>query len=95
MPINISQGSTIQIAVQFFSSAGITTVPTSATVTITYPPIATPLTTTSTDIAMSATNSTWTATWGSGVSGLGIVTYSISGAGQASPTTGTWRLVQP
>ncbi len=93
MPINISQSSTIEITAVFFSSAGILTTPSSATVTITYAPIASPLTTTSCSIGMTQTNSVWTANWGVGVAALGIASYSITGAGQASPTTGTWRVM--
>jgi len=91
MPINVSYGSTLEIAVQFFSSAGILTVPTSATLTITYAPVGS-LVTTSCAIGMTANNSTFIATWGTGVAALGIVNYSIAGAGQVSPTTGSWRI---
>lgn len=50
MPINVRTGSTIAITATFFSSAGILTVPTSATVTITYPPSSNSLTTVSCSI---------------------------------------------
>jgi hypothetical protein len=93
MPFNVSQGSTVTFTAEFFDSGGAMTVPSSATLTIVYPVSNT--TTTSCSIGMSAAGNFFTATWGSGVSELGLATFSVSGAGQATPTTGTLRIITP
>jgi hypothetical protein len=92
MPFNITSGSTVEFTVEFFSSANTLTVPTSATLTVTYPLSSNSLATTTATIGMSPSGNFFTATWGSGVAALGLTTFSISGAGQASPTTGTLRI---
>ncbi len=92
MPINVTTGSTVEFTVEFFSSANVLTVPSSATITITYPPVANPLTTVSCAIGMTQAGSFFTALWGTGVAAIGLSSYSVSGAGQASPTTGTLRI---
>lgn len=91
MPINATLGSTIEFTVEFFDSANVLTVPTSATLTVTYP--VNNVTTASCVIGMSASGSFFTATWGSGVAMLGLSSYSISAPGQATATTGTLRLI--
>lgn len=93
MPYNVTLGSTVEFTVEFFDSAGVLTVPTSATLTVTYPPSSNSLTTTSCAIDMSASGDFFTATWGTGVAALGIASFSVTGAGQASPTTGQLRLI--
>lgn len=93
MPINATLGSTIGFSVVFFDTTGAVTVPSSATLTVTYPPSSNSLTTLSCAIGMSPSGSFFTATWGSGVAALGISTVSVNAPGQASPTTGTLRLV--
>jgi hypothetical protein len=95
MPINASLGSTIGFTVEFFDSANNLTVPSSATLTITYPPSSNSITTTSCTIGMAASGSFFQATWGSGVAALGMSSYSISAPGQATPTTGSLRLITP
>lgn len=93
MPINVTTGSTVQFSVEFFDSANVLTVPSSASLTVTYPPSSNSITTVSCTISMSAAGSFFTATWGSGVAALGMATYSISAPGQATATTGTLRLI--
>lgn len=93
MPINVTTGSTVEFTVVFFTSANAVTVPTSASITITYPLSTNGLTITSCSIAMTPNGSFFTATWGSAVSALGSVSYSVTGAGQASPTTGQLRVI--
>lgn len=95
MPINASLGSTIGFTVEFFDSANNLTVPSSATLTITYPLSSNSITTASCVVGMSAAGSFFTATWGSGVAALGITSYSISAPGQAAATTGELRLITP
>jgi hypothetical protein len=93
MPINATLGSTIGFTVVFFDTSSNITVPTSATLTVTYPPSSNILTTVSCSIGMTASGNLFVATWGSGVAGYGLSSYSISGAGQSTPTTGTLRLI--
>jgi len=69
---------------------GNTTVPSSATLTITYR--TTSAVAASTTIGMSQAGSFFIATWGSGVAALGNANYSITAPGQATATTGTLRL---
>ena len=93
MPINVTTGSTIQFTVEFFDSTNVLTVPSSATLTITYPPSSNSLTTVSCAIGMTPSGSFFTATWGSGVAALGLSSYSVAAPGQATPTTGTLRVL--
>lgn len=92
MPINATLGSTIVFTVEFFSSANVMTVPSSATLTITYPMSSNSLVTTTTTVGMSQSGNFFTATWGSGVAALGITNYSVTAPGQASATIGQLRL---
>jgi hypothetical protein len=80
---NVHQGDTIQITATFDTS-GVSTLPSSVTLTLIYPTLANPLTTASCSIGMTA-NSTanWVATWASSVSAYGLVSVS------AAPAAGT------
>jgi hypothetical protein len=93
MPINVTTGSTVQFTVEFFDSTNALTVPSSATLTVTYPLSSNSIVTTIATIGMLPSGSFFTATWGTGVAALGITNYSISAPGQASPTTGSLRLI--
>lgn len=95
MPINASLGDSIVFTVEFFSS-GVLTVPSSASLTITYPPSSNSITTVSCTIGMSAAGNFFTATWASSVAALGLSSYAASAPGittNASGTTGTLRLI--
>lgn len=92
-PYNVTQGSTVEFTVEFFDSVGALTVPTSATLTVTYTTVAG--STTSATVALSQSGSFFVGTWGSGVAKLGLATFSITGAGQATATTGSLRLLNP
>ena len=92
MPINVTQGSTVEFTVEFFDSNNILTVPTSATMTVTYPPSSNNIATATAVIGMTPAGSFFTATWGSGVAALGLTFYSVSAPGQATATTGTLRV---
>jgi hypothetical protein len=96
MPINVVSGSTVGFTVAFFSTASgqaVTVVPSSATLTITYPLSSNAIVTTSTIIGMTLSGSYYTATWGSAVAALGITSYSVTAPGQASATTGSLRVI--
>lgn len=92
MPVNVTQGSTVEFTVEFFDSNQILTVPTSATMTVTYPPSSNNIAIATAVIGMTPSGSFFTATWGSGVAALGLSSYSVSAPGQATPTTGTLRV---
>lgn len=93
MPFNITQGSTVEFTVSFLDATGNITVPSSATLTVTYTTFAG--STAATVIPMTPIGSFFTANWGSGASAYGIANYSIAAPGQASPTTGVLRLLDP
>jgi hypothetical protein len=93
MPINVTLGSTVQFTAEFFDSTDTLTVPTSATLSITYPYSSNSIVTNTVTIGMSQSGSFFTATWGTNVAALGITSYSISAPGQATATTGTLRLI--
>ena len=93
MPINVTTGSTVQFTVEFFDSTNVLTVPTSATLTVTYPLSSNSIVTATATIGMTPSGSFFTATWGSAVAALGITNYSVSAPGQASATTGSLRVI--
>ena len=93
MPINVTTGSTVQFTVEFFDSTNVLTVPSSATLTVTYPLSSNSIVTGTATIGMTPSGSFFTATWGSAVAALGITNYSVSAPGQASATTGSLRVI--
>ena len=93
MPINVTTGSTIEFTAVFRSSANVIFVPVSATITLTYPPSSNNLTTTSCAMAMTVTGNTFTATWGSGVSALGDVSYFVTGSSVAPSSVRQLRVI--
>jgi hypothetical protein len=96
MPINVVTGSTVGFTVVFFSTASgqsVMTVPSSATLTVTYPLSSNSIVTGTASIGMTPSGSFFTATWGSGVAALGITNYSVSAPGQATATTGSLRII--
>ncbi len=93
MTTNITSGNTAQFVAEFLDVNGDLTVPTASTLTITYP---VGLTTVSTAISMTQTNSFYTATWSSSVSSLGAATWSITAVGSTTPAaTGDLRIITP
>lgn len=91
MPFNVTQGSTVEFTVEFLDANGVTTVPSSATLTMTYTTVAGA--TASSAIGMSQSGSFFVATWQSGQARLGNATFSISAPGQATATAGVLRLL--
>ena len=93
MPTNIGQDNTARFVVEFFDSDGDLTVPSSGTLTITYIDRSA-LTSTSTSIALTQTNSFFLGTWSSTGAALGIATWSVSAPGITSPAaTGQIRVI--
>lgn len=93
MPFNVASGSTVVFTVVFFDANGAVTVPTSATVTVTYPLSSNPLTTASCSIGMTASGDFFTATWGSGVAALGMSSATASAPGIASADPQSLRII--
>jgi hypothetical protein len=93
MPFNVTSGSTVVFTVVFFDANGEITVPTSATITVTYPLSSNPLTTTSCAIDMTAVGDFFTATWGSGVAALGKSSATASAPGITSADPQTLRII--
>lgn len=90
VPYNITQGSTVEFTVEFLDVSNNPTVPSSATLTMTYTSIAG--STASAVLPMSQSNTFFVASWGSGVAALGMANYSITAPGQTTATTGQLRI---
>lgn len=94
MAYNITQGSTVEFTVEFLDSSGNLTVPSCATLTMTYTSISG--TTASSTIDMTQTNQFFIATWGSGQAKVGFANFSIVASGGAgTPALGQLRLLGP
>jgi hypothetical protein len=93
MPINITSGSTVQFTVVFTDASSAVVVPSSATMTVTYPLSSASLTMATCAIGMAANGQFFTASWGSGVAALGITSLSVSAPGLATPLAGTLRVI--
>lgn len=93
MPWNLTIGSTGLITANFTDASGNLVVPSSATLTITYPPSSNSLTTVSTAIAMTPSGSFFTGLWPTSVAAAGLATISITAPGQSSALTGMIRLM--
>ena len=93
MPFNVTSGSTVVFTVVFFDASGAITVPTSATITVTYPLSSNPLTTTSCAIDMTQSGDFFTATWGTGVAALGKSSATASAPGITSADPQTLRII--
>lgn len=91
MPFNVPSGRQVQIALTFFSSGQIT-VPTSATVIVTYPPSSNSLVLVSCSLPMSATGSYFVTTWASSVAALGLSSATGVAPGIASADPQTFRI---
>ena len=89
MAHNAPLGQSITFTAMFFDSAAVLTVPSSATLTVTYPPSSNSLTTVSCSIAMTAAGSFFTATWASSVAALGMSSYAASAPGLVSGSSGS------
>lgn len=92
MPFNLTIGSTAAFTANFLDVNGNITVPTSAQMTITYPPSSNPLTTVSTVIGMSQSGQIFVGTWPTGVSGPGAATISVTAPGQSSALSASLRM---
>ncbi len=94
MPINVPSGRTVVFTAVFFDTAEAVTVPTSATLTVTYPPDASPLTLVSCAIAMTAAGSFFTASWSSSVAALGLSSFAAAAPGQVTAAPGATGILR-
>lgn len=90
-PVNIHQGNTANFVVEFFDSAGLLTIPSSATLSITYTNTSNVSTTTS--VALSLSNSFFTGSWSSTGAALGTANWSVSAPSLSSAATGQLRII--
>jgi len=97
MPFSAPQGRQIVFTAVFYDTSQAVTVPTSATLTVTYPPSSNSLATVSVALNMSAAGSFFTASWASSVAAAGLSSFAATAPGQvtgAPGSTGTLRLTQ-
>ncbi len=92
-PINIEQGNTAQFTVEFLSSTGELTVPSSADLNISYTNI---LNASVTDnVSLTLTDSFFTGTWSSTSAALGLATWVTTMAGSTlTQASGQLRILQ-
>lgn len=84
MPVNIAYGNTARFVVEFLDSDQALTIPSSATLTVTYIDRSA-LTSTSTSIGLTQTNSFFLGTWSSTGAAIGLANWSVSAPGITSP----------
>lgn len=93
MPTNLQQDNSADFVVEFFGSDGLTTTPSSGTLTISYVNRATYVSTT-TSVTLTAVNSFFTGTWSSTGAALGLATWTLTGSNSTSTqATGEIRVI--
>jgi len=92
MVFNVTQGSTVQVIVEYRDASGNLVVPSSATLVMTYTAISG--TSASSTIAMSQSNSVFTANWESAQAALGNAAILVTAPGQPSKSD-LLRLLNP
>jgi hypothetical protein len=90
MPINITQNNTAQFTFEFLDTNGNLTIPSSATLTIVYTPLAGGTATAT--IGLTLVGSFFTGIWNSAVAALGLYTYSVNAPGQLTTPAGTGQI---
>lgn len=88
MVYNLRSGQMYRFTAVFFDADDAVTVPSSATLTITYPDASNPLTLASCAIAMTAAGDFFIATWASSVAALGLSSASATAPGQITSAPG-------
>lgn len=95
MPTNITYPNTARFVVEFFDDDGALTVPSSATLTISYTDRVS-LSATSTNITLAQTNSFFLATWSSTGAAIGLASWSVTAPGITAPAdSGQIRIIDP
>ena len=95
VPINITQGSSIQFTVCFFDATNLVTVPPSAILNVVYTSVSG--STASTAISLAASGEFFTGFWDSSVAALGFANYNATAPGEVtSPAvSGQIRVIRP
>lgn len=88
MPYSIPSGRQVIFTAVFFDTDEAITVPSSATLTVTYPLAADSTTLTSCSIAMTAAGDFFTASWSSSVAALGLSSFAAAAPGQVTAAPG-------
>ncbi len=93
-PTNISQGNSAFFTAEFYDSNGAITVPTGATLNITYTNTGN---TSQTDtITLASVNSFFTGTWSSALAALGLASWSVYSTGNSTAAQmGIIRIIEP
>jgi len=92
-PVNIETGNSATFTVEFLSSAGSLTVPSTCNFTVTYTNTSN---STQTDtVSMTLSNSFWSGTWSSTSAALGLAVWSVTATGSTiAQATGQIRVLQ-
>lgn len=92
-PINIQQGNSANFTVEFISSLGVLTVPSSAYISISYTNLS--ATSVSEDFDLTEENSFFVGTWSSTSAALGLATWNAYSANSTTAqATGQIRVIQ-
>lgn len=91
-PFNIEKGNSATFNLEFLDSSGNLTVPSGATLSISYTNTSNAAQTDSVDLTLS--DSFWTGTWSSTSAALGIATWEAASTGSTAVGTGQIRIIQ-
>jgi len=83
MPVNITQGNSVQFTVEFLSSSGTLTIPIGGQLVISYTSAAT-LSSASQSITLTQTGNFFTGTWNSSVAATGLAPWSVYATGSTA-----------
>lgn len=93
-PVNIQQGNSAFFTAEFYDSSGNTTIPSGATLSITY--INTSNASTTDNVALSQTGSFFTGTWSSALASRGLASWTITATGNSTASqNGQIRVIDP
>jgi hypothetical protein len=93
-PVNLTQGNGAFFTAEFYDANGFVTIPSGATVNVTY--INTSNTTTTDFVSLAQTGSFFTGTWSSVLANLGLATWVLFATGNStSVQTGQIRVIVP
>lgn len=91
-PFNIEQNNGAFFALEYVSSTGDLTVPSTAALTVAY--TNTSNTAQSDSVALTLDGSFWTGTWSSTSAGLGLATWTATSGGSTTTGSGQIRVIQ-
>ncbi len=91
-PVNIQQGNSASFVIEFLSSVGSLSVPSSGSLTISYTNLSNSLTSESFNLTVN--NSFFTCTWSSTSAALGLATWTVVAASTVTQATGQIRVIE-